>query len=142
MKRYLFLISLVVLGLVSCNSSKNMVKLTDVKWVLETLDGNKPEMKESGNEVFIRLNGTEKRISGMAGCNRFFGNYEMEGKKLKFSHMGSTRMACPDMEIESVFFKMLEDTDSFVIKDNKLSLMQKGKVLAVFKSDDIKESKK
>lgn len=143
MKKILFLICFTpLLMAVSCHSSKNMVKLSDTKWVLETLDGNEVKMKEQRNEIFIQFNEVEKRVNGMAGCNRFFGSYEMDGSKLKFSHMGATKMACPDMDVESAFFKLLEETDSFSIKDHQLTLLQKGKVLAVFKAGEIKENKK
>lgn len=53
--------------------------------------------------------------------------------------MGSTRMACPDMEVESAFFKMLENTDRFEIKDHTLLLMNRNQVLAEFKSEPLKE---
>lgn len=69
----------------------------------------------------------------------FFGGYELDGKTLKFSQMGSTRMACPDMEVESAFFKMLENTDRFEIKDHTLLLMNRNQVLAEFKSEPLKE---
>lgn len=138
MKTILFLI-LIGLGVTACNSSRNIVKLTGVKWVLEKLDGKPLQMKENGNKVYIHFNDTEKRADGMAGCNRFFGGYELDGKTLKFSQMGSTRMACPDMEVESAFFKMLENTDRFEIKDHKLLLMNRNQVLAEFKSEPLKE---
>ena len=72
MKTILFLI-LIGLGVTACNSSRNIVKLTGVKWVLEKLDGKPLQMKENGNKVYIHFNDTEKRADGMAGCNRFFG---------------------------------------------------------------------
>ena len=62
----------------------------------------------------------------------FFGGYEADGNKLKFSHMGATRMTCPDQETETGFFRILENTDAFRIRDRQLSLLQKGKVLALF----------
>lgn len=70
MKTILFLI-LIGLGVTACNSSRNIVKLTGVKWVLEKLDGKPLQMKENGNKVYIHFNDTEKRADGMAGCNRF-----------------------------------------------------------------------
>lgn len=134
MKTLLLGVCWVVLSLTSCNSSRNLVQLSDVKWVLESMDGKSLQMKENDKEVFIEFNGTDKRASGMAGCNRFFGAYEMEGTKLNFSQMGSTRMACPEMETETSFFQVLDRTDAYVIKEHQLSFLQKGKVIAVFKA--------
>lgn len=130
---------LIGMGMISCNSSRNMVKLTGVKWVLENLEGKPLQMKENGNKVYIHFNDAEKRADGMAGCNRFFGAYELDGKTLKFSQMGATRMTCPDMNIETAFFKMLENTDRFEIKERRLLLMHGNQVLAEFKEEPLKE---
>jgi heat shock protein HslJ len=35
------------------------------------------------------------RVSGQAGCNRYFGSYALEGG-LTLSPLGATRMACPE----------------------------------------------
>lgn len=59
MKTILFLI-LIGLGVTACNSSRNIVKLTGVKWVLEKLDGKPLQMKENGNKVYIHFNDTER----------------------------------------------------------------------------------
>lgn len=118
--------------LTSCGSSKSKVGLTGMKWVLESIEGQKVQMKEANNEITMQFSEAEKRVTGMAGCNRFFGGYETDGNKLKFSHMGATRMTCPDQETELRFFKVLENTDTFQIKDQQLTLFQKGKALAEF----------
>lgn len=120
----------------ACTSSKNIVKLSGIKWELQSINGKAIQLKDNSSEVFIQFNETEKRANGRAGCNRFFGNYEMDGDLLKFSPMGATRMACPDLEIESDFFKMIELVDHFSIKNNQLLFMQKGKVLAEFKKGE------
>lgn len=123
----------------SCSSSKSKVGLAGMKWVLESVEGQKLSMKIDNNEISMQFNGQEKRVSGMAGCNRFFGGYETDGNKLKFSHMGATRMTCPDQEAEYRFFKILENTDAFQISEQQLSLMQKGKTLALFKGKPLEK---
>jgi heat shock protein HslJ len=52
---------------------------------------------------------------------------------LSFSGVMMTRMACPNMDLETRFSKALGETDRYSIKDNILKL-QKGKkeVLATF----------
>lgn len=132
--KIVFLIWSVLAMMASCHSSEDAAKLTEMKWTLELIDGKKVETQVENNVVFMQFNDKgENRVSGIAGCNRFFGGYEEDGNKLKFSHMGATRMTCPDIELEMKFFKVLENTDNFVIKDRQLSLRQKDKVLAVFK---------
>ena len=125
--------------LVACRSSKRDPGLVGMKWILESVDGQKEEMKVAGNEIIMQFNDGEKRVTGMAGCNRFFGGYEADGNKLKFSHMGATRMTCPDQETETGFFRILENTDAFRIRDRQLSLLQKGKVLALFKGKPVEK---
>lgn len=126
----------IVLGIGGCNSSKNMAKLNDVKWILETLDDKQVKLSDQNGEIFIRFDDVEKRVNGRAACNRFFGNYEMDGSTLKFSPMGATRMACPDLQIENDFFQTLDGVDSYTIKDTILSFQSKGKVVASFRKGE------
>lgn len=92
MKSFL-LVLCVALSVVGCNSSKNMAKLSGVKWVLQTLNDKELSLTDPNSEIFIQFNEAEHRVNGRGGCNRFFGNYEMESSRLKFSPMGATRMA-------------------------------------------------
>ena len=131
MKSLLLLFCLALFG-VSCNSSKNMAKLDGVKWELKSLNDREVRLTDNNSEVYLQFNEAEKKVSGRGGCNRFFGNYEMDGDKLKFSPLGATRMACPDLQLETEFFKALETVDTYSIKDGLLSLKSKNKVVAVF----------
>ena len=69
----------------------------------------------------LEFNAADTMVAGRTNCNRFFGRYELKGKKLEFENMGMTRMACPDMQYEDAFVKMLDDVDdmleSFIGKD-------------------------
>ena len=84
MKSFL-LVLCVALSVVGCNSSKNMAKLSGVKWVLQTLNDKELSLTDPNSEIFIQFNEAEHRVNGRGGCNRFFGNYEMESSRLKFS---------------------------------------------------------
>jgi len=44
----------------------------------------------------IKFDTNEKRVSGNAGCNNFFGSYTVDGEYISFSRMGATKMACMD----------------------------------------------
>lgn len=131
MKSLLLLLCLSLLG-ASCKTSKNIAKLDGVKWELKTLNEREIKLTDNNSEVYIQFNEAEKKVNGRGGCNRFCGNYEMDGDKLKFSPLGATRMACPDLQLETEFFKVLETVDSYSIKDGQLSMKSKGKVVAVF----------
>lgn len=138
MKSFLMLLFITLGGIGSCNSEKEMAKLKDVKWELITLDGEKVKLTDAGNVMFIQFDIAEGRVNGRAACNRYFGNFELDGTKLKFSPMGATRMACPDLQKETEFFQMLDKVDSYSIKDDVLSFLSKGKVVATFKKEETK----
>lgn len=106
------------------------------RWELVELMG-KPvvDSAATGNEIFLQLDFDKLRVTGNAGCNRFFGHVELKpGNRITFSKIGSTLMACPQMEIESEFLKILRTTDSYSIRDGVLRLTRARMApLAVFK---------
>ncbi len=59
--------------------------------------------------AFVRF-GAEGKVSGSGGCNRFFGQYEVEGTKFRISRLGSTRKACAPslMGLERSFLGTLQ----------------------------------
>ncbi len=57
-------------------------------------------------------------------CNRGFGKYSLDGSKLNFLGIGSTKMACPESQ-EGIYFKDLQEVESFMIEDDKLILQLK-----------------
>ena len=64
-----------------------------------------------GEEVTSTLGFDEEgRVSGSAGCNRFFGTLSLEGDRVSVGPLGSTRMMCapPVMEQEQRYFQALE----------------------------------
>ncbi len=50
------------------------------------------------------------------------GTYELEGAKLKFGPLITTRMACPAMETETAFLKALEATTRYQVSGKSLTL--------------------
>ena len=119
----------------NCKSTNQETSLTNTKWIVETLYGKKVKLEEKNNEVFLTLDSLKKQVHGKVGCNRFFGNYLKNNQDLTFSQMGATKMACPDMNIEITFFKVLESTKTFFIKNDKLYLKDTGNIIAVFSAN-------
>ena len=113
-------------------------------WQLIKLNGQ--EIVVSANQqrkIHIKISGVGNRIDGFAGCNNFFGTYELAEDKLriKFSQMATTMMACPDEDIdEHAFLEVLNLTDNYhIFKDNNHNDMLALNVgrrapLAVFKA--------
>lgn len=99
-------------------------------------DGGNPAAAVGKEADFFTLefNAADTMVAGRTNCNRFFGKYELKGKELELKNLGMTRMACPDMQYEDAFVKMLDEVDRFEIKGAELTLFDDHKALAVFKA--------
>jgi len=64
------------------------------------------------------------KISGNAGCNDYFANYEVNGSDLSISAIGSTKMFCGDglMAEETAFLAALEKAASYRINADSLQI--------------------
>jgi copper homeostasis protein (lipoprotein) len=110
--------------------------LTGRYWKLTELMGKNVEAGTSTKEIFVKFDDKAKKVNGNSGCNNFFGSYEtVNDYKINFSKMGSTKMACPKMDLERDFLNAFEKADSYIIKDNKLQLVKARMApLAVFEA--------
>lgn len=94
------------------------------KWKLTELNGT-AVLNTSGSDkdFFIQLQQEKSRLNGYAGCNNFFGTFELkEGNRITFSKMGSTMMACPNMTTEQELMKVLETVDNYTTDGKTLQL--------------------
>ena len=103
-----------------------------VEWMLDTLAG---EAVPAGVEATLALSGGE--VAGNAGCNSFFGSYELDGEALTFPDpLGSTLRMCDDaaMAVENAYLPLLQDTATWAIdEEGTLSLADgDGEVQLVF----------
>jgi heat shock protein HslJ len=139
----LMLLSLIVLS-PACKtrhkSGKARTGLTETFWELTEMPGYDPE---DLSKMWLRLeDGSEKKVSGFAGCNRFFGMYEVSEKHLEFGNLGSTKMYCPEMETETSFLEKLGEVDNFKISDSNL-ILYSGKIkVLVFHATSLEEIQK
>ena len=69
----------------------------------------------------IQFDANENKVSGFAGCNNYFGNYDAKTNKFDFSKMGMTRKICPDMTVENTFVNNLKTTSYYKIEREQLS---------------------
>jgi heat shock protein HslJ len=87
---------------------------------------------------YIELDAPTRRFSGDGSCNRISGGVEVNGNRVKFSRIISTRRACLDAEIqkdEVNFIAGLERATTFFIKDDVMRLYASGVAILSFKSD-------
>ncbi len=109
------------------------------KWKLVEMNGRPVSNTEGEQAYFIQLDIDENRIHGFAGCNNFFGTYELnEGLRVKFSQIGSTMMACPDMNTEKELFQILETVDNYTVR-NKILELNKARMMPLARFELVKE---
>jgi heat shock protein HslJ len=85
------------------------------------------------DKPFIQF-GSNGRVSGSSGCNRFTGAYEItEDGSIKIGPLASTRMACAEsaMASEAKFFAMLDEVRSFERSDTSLQLRSADGVVLI-----------
>ena len=124
MKKY-FAAAALLMMMAACGSAGQDKKLEGTTWKLAKMEAI-PAAAVGKEADFL--------VAGRTNCNRFFGKYELKGKELELKNLGMTRMACPDMQYEDAFVKMLDEVDRFEIKGAELTLFDDHKALAVFKA--------
>ena len=126
--------------LVSCTkkemptSRAESAGIEGIQWYLTEVGGSPVSPMADDKQPHMLLDPEEKQATGFAGCNTFFGSYELDGSSLTFGPMGATRMACPDLEtgLEMSVFEALESTRNWKKSDGELLLLDEDAVLARF----------
>ncbi|MDE5574824.1 MAG: META domain-containing protein [Bacteroidales bacterium] len=110
------LLLLLSLGNVFSGSPKRAAGRTDGAWQIVELQGHSVEAGE--NIPYINLNCLKKAMNGFAGCNYIHGTFRINTVKrhLQFGSVASTRMACPQMQLESKVLELLPLTASYHIE--------------------------
>jgi len=83
--------------------------------------------------------GTDGRVSGRSGCNRFAGAYTLSGEGLGFGDLAVTRMACEErvMEAEQKFLDHLRRVTRVTPGENgQLALMAGDEAVLVLDRAD------
>jgi heat shock protein HslJ len=107
-------------------------------WVLqEYLDREgKTVTVLEGSEVNAEFR--EDQVAGNAGCNRYFGSYQIDGSKVTIGDVGMTRKFCsaPEgvMDQESDYGAALEQVASYQVTEEQLELSDaEGQVLLSYR---------
>lgn len=83
-------------------------------------------LSELGGATFDKdstlIFGTEGNVAGKALCNRFMGRAEWTPESLSIGPLGSTMMACPDLEQEQIVMQALSSVARGGIVDDRLIL--------------------
>ncbi len=82
----------------------------------------------------------EGRVAGSAGCNNYFGTYELDGSSLTIGPAGSTMMFCAPEELmlqETAYLATLSSVAGYEIIDNQLHLKNAaGDTVLLFTEDE------
>src|SRR5690554_7346966 len=109
--------------LITACAIQSVVTKTDLQhhhWNLVSIDGVKIDLDLNSDleigEYFI--------INGQAGCNRYFGEAELENGVLKATQLGNTMMACIEstQKVETPVLKTLIQGAKVINKGKKLTL--------------------
>ncbi|RDC61578.1 META domain-containing protein [Adhaeribacter pallidiroseus] len=128
----------VISALVSCSVNNKRTYLSNIslesgKWVLINLNGQEIIKQNTERPIYLEFNVTDQKVVGFAGCNRLFGAYVMEGSSIVFSRVGSTKLMCPDAEIENTFVTSLQLINRYQIEGEKLLLYNHTNLVATMR---------
>lgn len=113
----------------ACKTAKDTTpnaSLHNTRWVLRTLDGKPISTPEKSQEIYVLFNASTDfhTVTGFAGCNRFFGRFELPmPTTIRLLDIGSTRMLCEArQQVETDYLKALQEASRFQIKGDTLRL--------------------
>jgi heat shock protein HslJ len=111
--RNLVLASLAVLSVSGCAVEPLMLQ-NDVTYITEWIG---EDAVVGRNPVSLTF--SEDRAYGNAGCNHWFASYQLEGQKLRFSQIGSTRKMCAEhiMKQEQHFLELLSKIERWDVSN-------------------------
>lgn len=133
-------IAIAVIALITLTANKcaekgmNPAMLKERKWVVETLNGSRPELPDGAETPWLKFAG--EQLQGFGGCNALMGGYTLEGSKLSFSNIASTKKYCEGIQpTENAVKEMLGLVDSFTLSGNQLRLLGAKKELATLRGE-------
>lgn len=98
-------------------------------WRLQEIDG-------AAFPARATLSFPEKgRLTGTAPCNRYFGTIDVPYPWFKARQIGATKMACPDLAAESLFFGTLAKMTLSEVSGDTLILSNDAGQEMVFKAE-------
>ena len=134
MRRFVYSFALAAALLVFSMCSNNSNIPVESNWNVEYICSNgtqiTPPQEHNATIAFLK----DSKIAGETGCNRFFGDYIINGEEIKFENLGSTRMMCPQMQFETAYLQTISEVASYNINNNQLILKDSaGNIIALLK---------
>jgi heat shock protein HslJ len=117
-----------------------MLTFSMTHWKLVSLsnkDINASSLSREAHIIFSPLVEGNANFHGASGCNEMLGKYEGYEQNLTIDnkHIAMTRMACPDMKIETQFLQVLGHAIRWEMTNEKLELFDSNQtIIARFKA--------
>jgi len=106
------------------------VQLEDTDWVLVSYMDQEGVLAEPLPGTNTTTQFQDGQVNGNAGCNNFFGSYEVDGHNLSVGPLASTEMFCGSppgvMEQENAYLAALGSAASFAIEGGQLVIADSG----------------
>ena len=109
-------------------------------WLLDSYRDIEGNMTARLPQTRVTINFAAGEVSGTAGCNNYFGPYQVDGNSLTIGPLGSTMMMCIQDDTatqETAFLANLGNVASYDIVNNQLQLIDaEGNTILVFNVDE------
>jgi heat shock protein HslJ len=110
--------------------------LAGTAWLVTGYNNGRQAVVSVLNDTELTMEfSTDGKVAGSAGCNRYTGSFEQDGKALSFGPTATTRRMCagPEgvMEQEQQFLKALESVATARLEADRLELRTADGALAV-----------
>ena len=130
-------LAIISLGAGACapSSPANGSSLEDKQWVLESYgDAGNLQGLIADTRITVEFDSSEGTLSGSAGCNSYFGSYELEGSKISLGEgIAATEMYCMEpegvMDQERDYLDLLSDIEKYELEGSELTIICGDQVL-------------
>jgi heat shock protein HslJ len=109
--------------------------LYETKWFLKKIH-TKQGTEEVNTKAFIKFNQQKRSAGGNGSCNTFGSSLTVNGDRISFKDIFSTKMYCDGVQqTEDKFFQQLNKINRFELRDKNLLLLRDDDVLLEFQSE-------
>jgi heat shock protein HslJ len=110
---------------------KSYLNLLAGTWTINTMKRQARMNAETLSRVTLNIK-ADSTFTGTAGCNSISGRFSIKGTSIKFKDIVATKMACEQLEQETWFLKLLQNTVSNYAVGKQALVLKDGSANAVF----------
>lgn len=132
----LFIVAAVAIIFTSCACNCNSVEaaqesMAGSSWQLVQLNSKSVPVEADSYTLTLAEDG---RLSGRGACNTIMGEYKLAEKQaITLDKIASTRMLCPDGELEAEYLEMLNSLTHYHLDGEMLMLFCEDEVVAMMR---------